>query len=145
MDEIDKNICVDFLEVDPKIKNQKYCLLSFLIPHPKWQFKVKGVKVRGCFETEKEAREYSDFLSKKETYSFNIYIGDVGYWVPFYDDPNYAKEGKYANDELNSLMKENIDVNEINKAEFEDKKMKWQKIKKLMIWFLTKKQNLTKN
>ena len=36
---------------------------------------------------------------------FNIYIAQVGLWVPWVDDPQKADDVVYANEELNDLMK----------------------------------------
>lgn len=66
---------------------------------------IRGVKVRGCFETLDEARTRSEFL-KKLGDKFHIYVGEVGCWCAWAPDPEFIKDVEYSNSQLNTLMKE---------------------------------------
>ena len=101
---------IDYLTEDPIITEQKFMCISFLKPSSideKYRNKdltVCGVKVRGCYSTYEEAKQRADFLQKCDSYH-NIYIGEVGKWCPFEDDPEKAKDSEYMNKDLNKLMK----------------------------------------
>lgn len=105
-----KNDEIDYLTEDPVITEQKFMCISFLKPSSideKYRNKdltVCGVKVRGCYATYEEAKQRADFLQKCDSYH-NIYIGEVGKWCPFEDDPEKAKDAEYMNKDLNKLMK----------------------------------------
>ena len=117
--------CKDYLKIDPEIKGQKFVLLSFTRPvkDENDNFKVKGIKVRGVFDTEDKAREYSQKLSKLDN-TVNIYIGDVGVWLPFYDDPSNALDGEYQKKELNDYMKKCNEDIQNQELEFNERKKK---------------------
>jgi hypothetical protein len=101
---------VDYLIEDPIISEQKFMCISFLKPssiEEKYRNKeltVCGVKVRGCYATYDEAKQRADFLQKCDAHH-NIYIGEVGKWCPFEDNPDKAKDAEYMNKDLNKLMK----------------------------------------
>jgi hypothetical protein len=105
-----KNEEIDYLTEDPILSEQKFMCISFLKPssiEDKYRNKdltVCGVKVRGCYSTYEEAKQRADFLQKCDSYH-NIYIGEVGKWCPFEDDPEKAKDSEYMNKDLNKLMK----------------------------------------
>lgn len=65
---------------------------------------MRGIKVRGVFDTEAEASIRAKRLQKTDP-SFNIYLGSVGKWMAWEPDPNKVGNSEYANDELNNLMK----------------------------------------
>jgi hypothetical protein len=75
---------------------------------------VRGLKVRGVYGNPKEAELRAKKLQSKDKYH-NIFIGDVGKWLPWDPQPHEIAEQEYAQDELNSLMrkyKENEDSRE---------------------------------
>jgi hypothetical protein len=75
---------------------------------------VRGVKVRGVYGNPKEAELKAKKLQTKDKYH-NIFIGDVGKWLPWDPQPHEIAEQEYAQDELNNLMrkyKENEDSRE---------------------------------
>jgi len=101
---------VDYLTEDPVLNEQKYMCISFLKPsqiEEKYRPKdttVCAVKIRGSYDTYDEAKARADFLQKCDS-NHNIYIGEVGKWCPFEDDPEKAKNSEYMNKDLNNLMK----------------------------------------
>ena len=101
---------IDYLTEDPILSEQKFMCISFLKPssiEEKYRNKdltVCGVKVRGCYASYEEAKQRADFLQKCDS-THNIYIGEVGKWCPFEDNPDKAKDSEYMNKDLNKLMK----------------------------------------
>jgi hypothetical protein len=72
---------------------------------------MRGIKVRGVFDTIEEAKNRSEFLKKIDS-KFNIYIAQVGCWCPWSPNPDTLENQEYAESQLNTLMKEykkNID------------------------------------
>lgn len=128
---------IDYLTEDRPIGNQRFVLMSFLsndfindyeddtdevkLQKSKKREKLKnlttkGIKIRGCFETYEEAVERAEYLKVADPYH-NIYIGEIGKWLPFEDNPDKAKDVTYSNEQLNKLMKEyNKEQEKGNKA-----------------------------
>jgi hypothetical protein len=69
-----------------------------------FQTTVHGLKVRGVYSTHEQAAARAKALNKKDPY-FNVYVADVGEWLPWDPSPDDVQEGEYANEELNKLMK----------------------------------------
>ena len=65
---------------------------------------VQGVKVRGVFDTYNEAVHRCKTLQKLDP-SFNVYVGQVGFWLPWDPEPHDISDQEYADDQLNTLMK----------------------------------------
>ena len=83
-----------------------------------FQSNVRGLKVRGCFETQQEAEQRCKFLRENDP-NHDIYVGPVGMWMPW--EPEAYKTGRveYLEDELNQLMHEKQANEEKAKQEFE--------------------------
>ena len=76
-----------------------------------FQTTIRGIKVRGVFDTVEEARNRSEFIKKIDN-KFDIFIGEVGCWCPWSPNPNDLENQEYAETQLNTLMKkykENMD------------------------------------
>jgi hypothetical protein len=65
---------------------------------------VRGVKMRGSFDTAKEATLRAERLRKKFPRD-NMYVGEVGKWLPWDPEPHEIAEQDYGNEQLNKLMK----------------------------------------
>ncbi len=107
----EKDDNIDYLTEDPVITEQQFMCISFLKPSSvddkhktDKKLTVCGVKIRGCYPTYEAAKARADYLTKCDPYH-NIYIGEVGKWCPFEDDPEKAKDSEYMNKDLNKLMK----------------------------------------
>jgi chromosome segregation ATPase len=136
---------VDYLDEDPVITTQKYCVISVLTPKNFVDIDNKSTmytfKVRGSYETVEEAQKRIQYLNSIDA-NVNIYLAEVGKWCPFEDDPEKAKDAVYKDEELNRLMKgykENQEkakeLFEVRKAEMvakalADTKEKKEKLKK---------------
>jgi len=84
---------------------------------------MRGIKVRGTFDTLDEAKNRSEFLKKIDS-KFNIYIAQVGCWCPWSPNPECLDNQEYSETQLNTLMKEykkNMDDKDVI---FEDRKNK---------------------
>ena len=77
---------------------------------------VQGLKVRGTFDTYNEALARAKTLQKIDP-SFNVYVGQVGFWLPWDPEPHEVADQEYADDQLNTLMKK-YKENEEKRDEF---------------------------
>ena len=68
-----------------------------------FQTTVHGLKVRGVYSNHDQATARAKALSKKDPY-FNVYVADVGEWLPWDPNPEDVESSEYQNDELNKLM-----------------------------------------
>ena len=82
---------------------------------------TRGVKIRGVYDTKVEA-EYRAKLLQKQDNCHSVFIGQVGYWLPWDPSLSYVDEidGEYLNDELNTLMKKYKENQENKNQEFTD-------------------------
>jgi hypothetical protein len=65
---------------------------------------VRGLKVRGVYASQSEAVARSKKLQRLDTLH-NIFVGEVGKWLPWDPEPSEVGEQEYAEDQLNTLMK----------------------------------------
>jgi hypothetical protein len=82
---------------------------------------VRGLKVRGVYSTHKEACMRAKKLQKDDP-AHNVYVGQVGYWLPWDPDPSRVGEQEYAEKELNELMKKYKENDSKRKEIFEQEK-----------------------
>ena len=66
---------------------------------------IRGIKVRGTFDTFDEAKNRSEFLKRIDN-KFDIYIAQVGCWCPWSPNPNELQDQEFAETQLNTLMKQ---------------------------------------
>jgi hypothetical protein len=69
-----------------------------------FQTTVRGLKVRGVFGSQEEAVSRSKKLQRNDPIH-NIFVGEIGKWLPWDPDPKDISEQEYAEDQLNQLMK----------------------------------------
>lgn len=81
-----------------------------------FQTSVRGIKVRGVYDTYKEADVRAKVLQRMDQ-SFNVFVGQVGYWLPWDPESNNIENQEYMNSDLNRLVKEYKD-NEVKKDIF---------------------------
>lgn len=82
---------------------------------------VRGIKVRGSFETLKEAQIRAEVL-KKMGDKFDIFIGQVGCWCPWSPNPEDLENQEYAETQLNTLMKKYRENMQLKDQFFEQRK-----------------------
>jgi len=80
-----------------------------------------GLKVRGIYPTQDQAAARARALQKKDPYH-NVYVGEVGEWMPWEPAPEEVDEQEYPLDQLNSLMKSYKDNVAKKDAFFEEEK-----------------------
>ena len=78
---------------------------QFNIAH-NFQTNTRGIKIRGSFSTQDEAREKILQLSAEEGNKHNIFLGYVGKWMPIDVEAYKTGEVQYLEEELNQLMHE---------------------------------------
>lgn len=64
---------------------------------------IRGLKIRGVYDTRKEAEIRAKVLQKLDK-SFHVYVGQVGYWLPWDPEPDQVQEQEYYEKELNNLV-----------------------------------------
>ena len=64
---------------------------------------VRGVKIRGTYDTLQEAQAKAKKLQNNDK-GFNVYIGQVGFWLPWDPNPHKVDNQEYAEGELNNLV-----------------------------------------
>ena len=87
-----------------------------------FQTSMRGIKVRGVFDTIEEAKMRSEFL-KKQDKNHNIFIGQVGCWCPWSPNPDDLENQEYSETQLNTLMKEYKKNQESKDEIFEKRKL----------------------
>ncbi len=70
-----------------------------------YQTNVRGVKVRGVYDNIRAANIRAKVLQKLDR-SFHVYVGQVGFWLPWDPTANNMTDQEYAEPELNRLVKE---------------------------------------
>ena len=92
-----------------------------------YQTSTRGIKVRGVFPNQQEAELRCKMLRELDP-NHDVYVGQVGLWMPW--EPEAYKTGKveYLEDELNQLMHEKEENEKKAKLEF-DKRIKEAKEK----------------
>ena len=87
---------------------------------------VRGVKIRGVYDSYNEAQIRAKALQRRDR-SFHVFVGQVGYWLPWDPTADKIQNEEYLEEELNTLMKE-YKENEIRKDLFyeEQKREKQQ-------------------
>ena len=104
----------DYLDNDEPINGQKYVCLSILTNKSikdlssgeivKSDNNARGIKIRGVYNTMEEAKKRCEQIRQFDKV-FNVFVGEVGSWLPWDDDPETAEEAVYAEEKLNQLMK----------------------------------------
>jgi len=83
-----------------------------------FQTNVRGVKIRGVYDTKKEADVRAKVLQRQDK-NHNVFVGQVGYWLPWDPSLSYMDkvDGEYLDNDLNTLMKK-YNENQENKDVF---------------------------
>ena len=95
---------IDYLVEDKMIPNQRFALISVVGPNMKQKCDVLGLKVRGFAETLDGAKTLTKRIYKADK-DYDIYIVEVGKFVPLNINPLDVQDVEYENEQLNSLVK----------------------------------------
>ena len=81
-----------------------------------FQTSIRGLKVRGVYDTHQAASDRAKKLSLRDS-GFHTFVGQVGYWLPW--DPNADKvaDEVFQNSQLNDMM-EKYQENNVNRDMF---------------------------
>jgi hypothetical protein len=86
-----------------------------------FQTTMHGLKIRGVYSTHEQAVARAKALHKKDPY-FNVYVADMGEWLPWDPEPEEIADQEYSNDDLNKLMKAYRENSAKKDAFFEEEK-----------------------
>jgi hypothetical protein len=81
-----------------------------------FQTTVRGVKIRGTYNTLKEAQIRAKVLQRMDP-SFHIFVGQVGYWLPWDPTADKIENQEFQNGQLNDIVKK-YKMNESKRDEF---------------------------
>jgi hypothetical protein len=80
-----------------KLEEEFFALNNF-------QTSVRGLKVRGVYSSQAEAEARSKKLQRVDQIH-NIFLGEIGKWLPWDPAPSDVANQEYAEEQLNTLMK----------------------------------------
>lgn len=120
------------LDDDLTLKNFEDKMENFLVAnktelekqyneHADFRTSVRGLKVRGTYETEREAKIRAEVLRRRFP-NDNVFVGQVGYWLPWDPNPLDVKNLEYQETELNTLMKKYYENMEQRENMFEEER-----------------------
>ena len=81
-----------------------------------FQTSMRGIKVRGVFDTRGAAEARAKKLSTMDS-NFHVFIGQVGYWLPWDPCADNISDEVFQNGQLNDMM-EKYQENNVNKDIF---------------------------
>lgn len=87
---------------------------------------IRGLKVRGTYNTRDEAEKRAKKLQGIDS-DFHVFVGQVGYWLPWDPNADQIEDEAFINSQLNDMM-EKYKENNINKDIFYEEQ-KREKIK----------------
>ena len=121
----------DYLDEDPVIGSQIWACISIFTPNSikdpegnviKSEHNVRAFKIRGVYSTEEQARKRCEDIRKFDKYH-NVFIGNVGKWLPWDDDVSNVEEAVYAEKKLNDMMQSYRESQHQAKEHMETRKM----------------------
>lgn len=104
---------VDYLTEDPVLPGQKFVCLSILTAKSIKDMSgnsiesynhAKGIKIRGVYDSMEEAQRRCQQIRAFDPH-FNVFVGEVGKWLPWDDDAEKAEDAVYAESKLNDIMR----------------------------------------
>ena len=82
---------------------------------------MHGVKMRGTYDTVEEAKAAAEALQKIDPHH-HIYVGTMGYWLPWNPNTDEIKDQKYMDNQLDEIMRGYRENQAKSKEFFEDRK-----------------------
>lgn len=82
---------------------------------------VRGVKVRGVYDTKSEADAQCKLLRRRDK-NFHVFVGQVGYWLPWDPTANEIQDQEYMETELNTLASKYKEGEEHREQVYEEEK-----------------------
>jgi len=81
-----------------------------------FQTTMRGVKIRGTYNTYDEATQRAKILQSSDR-DFHVFVGQVGYWLPWDPNADNIADQQYMEKELNELMR-NYKSNQLQRDMF---------------------------
>jgi hypothetical protein len=81
-----------------------------------FQTSIRGLKVRGVYDTKQAAEDRAKRLSVRDS-AFHTFVGQVGYWLPWDPNADKVESEVFQNSQLNNMM-EKYQENNINRDMF---------------------------
>jgi hypothetical protein len=106
--------------------NEEELEKQFSIEH-NFQTSTRGFKIRGSYPTLEEAKLRAEMLRENDN-THCVYVGQVGYWMPFHPPAEKTGDVQYKEEELNELMHKKKE-NEMNAKNAFDQRVKETKEK----------------
>ena len=85
-----------------------------------FQTNTRGIKVRGVFGSQEEAEVKCKMLREADP-NHDVYIGQVGMWMPFHPEAYKTGKVEYLEKDLNDLMAQKKKNDEISKEQFKQR------------------------
>lgn len=95
---------IDHLDEDEIIPGQRYVCLSFVSPEGIKNCSLRALKIRGVFNDIEKANQHAEKLRIDDPL-FDVFVGEVGKWLPWDPNGEQVDDEKYQEKELNSLVK----------------------------------------
>lgn len=113
---------IDFLKGDNNLlSGQKYALISVVSPESNQKNKTCAVKIKAVFESVEEAQIHAKKLQKEDSV-FDIYLVEMGKWLPIPPDAEHIDSQVYQDGMLNDIIKSHVDEKERARHFFEERK-----------------------
>ena len=97
---------------------------------------VRGIKIRGTYSSLREAQVRAKVLQKIDD-KFHVFVGQVGYWLPWDPNPDSVKDQEYQEDQLNQLMKKYDENRESKEEYYEIDKSEWMTSARFFLSLMT--------
>jgi hypothetical protein len=81
-----------------------------------FQTSLRGIKVRGVFDTRESAQARAKTLNNTDS-AFHVFIGQMGYWLPWEPNADKIEDEHFQNTQLNDMM-EKYQENNVNRDIF---------------------------
>lgn len=119
---------IDYLTEDEQIPGQNFVCLSFVSPDIKKikNCTLRGIKIRGVFNKKEDAEKHAESLRKKDP-DFDIFVGEVGKWLPWDPTPEQVEDERWQEKELNNIVANYKKAREESKVLFEERKQEMMK------------------
>merc|ERR1711988_1949513 len=116
----------DYLSEDTLVDNKKFCCLSVVSPDGPQKCDQMSVILRGAYETYDEAVERINYLQNKRNNKYNVWVGQIGYWLPICFDESITpeKQLELLNEEMKNKIKTKVQDNLNYKKRTQDMKDK---------------------
>lgn len=96
-----------------------------------FQTTMRGLKIRGSYGQKEEAEARAKKLQKMDP-DHNIYVGQVGKWLPWDPSPSAIPDQEYAEEQLNTLMKKYKENEEAREVFHKEQRERARKTKGVM-------------